>query len=130
MLHEGLRHHRDGHESEGIEDLETAAAAGWLEARYQLALLYARKGRRRGALRQQAIGHLERSSLENTSFGAHPQIDDGVKASLRLDDLRLPSCNGQGANAYAVSLSHRWWARWSVRGYDDKAFAGDLLTSP
>jgi hypothetical protein len=65
MLHEGLRHLRDGHESEGIEDLETASAAGWLEARYQLALLYARKGRRRGVLRQQAIGHLERSSLEN-----------------------------------------------------------------
>jgi signal transduction histidine kinase len=59
MLHEGLRHLRDGHESEGIEDLETASTSGWLEARYQLALLYARKGRRRGALRQQAIDHLE-----------------------------------------------------------------------
>lgn len=48
-----------GSEAEGTDDLEGAAAAGWLEARYQLALLYARQGRRRGALRQRAIEHLE-----------------------------------------------------------------------
>lgn len=50
---------RAGSEAEGIDDLEAAAAVGWLEARFQLALLYARQGRRRGALRQRAIDHLE-----------------------------------------------------------------------
>ena len=50
---------RAGSEAEGTDDLEAAAVAGWLEARFQLALLYARQGRRRGALRQRAIEHLE-----------------------------------------------------------------------
>ena len=55
----GMAQVQAGAEAEGIEDLEAAATAGWLEARFQLALLYARQGRRRGALRQQAIDHLE-----------------------------------------------------------------------
>ena len=58
LLFRGLKHLEQGHEAEGIEALEAAAAADWLEARFQLALFYARKGRRRGALRQQAIDHL------------------------------------------------------------------------
>ncbi len=59
LLHEGLRHLQEGHEAEGIEALESASKVGSLEARYQLALLYTRRGRRRGALRQQAIDHLQ-----------------------------------------------------------------------
>ncbi len=55
----GMAQVQAGAEAEGIEGLEAAATAGWLEARFQLALLYARQGRRRGALRQQAIDHLE-----------------------------------------------------------------------
>jgi signal transduction histidine kinase len=58
FLH-GMALVRAGSEAEGIDELEGAATAGWLEARFQLALLYARRGRRRGALRQRAIDHLE-----------------------------------------------------------------------
>jgi tetratricopeptide (TPR) repeat protein len=47
-----------GSEEEGVDDLEAAAAASWLEARFQMALLYARQGRRRGAPRQRSIEHL------------------------------------------------------------------------
>ena len=45
----GMAQVQAGAEAEGIEGLEAAATAGWLEARFQLALLYARQGRRRGA---------------------------------------------------------------------------------
>ena len=55
----GLAHLQAGHEADGIEDLEAAAQSDWLEARFQLALLYARQGRRRGALRERAIEHLQ-----------------------------------------------------------------------
>lgn len=48
-----------GSEAEGVEALEAAATAGWLESRFQLALLYARQGRRRGKLRTRAIEHLQ-----------------------------------------------------------------------
>ena len=55
----GMCHLREGEEADGVEDLETAARLGWLEARFQLAQHYARKGRRGGDLRRRAISHLE-----------------------------------------------------------------------
>lgn len=55
----GLARLQEGREAEGTDNLEAAAGAGWLEARFQLAQLYARQGRRRGALRQRAIDHLQ-----------------------------------------------------------------------
>ena len=55
----GMAHLEEGREAEGVEDLEGAARHGWLEARFQLAQHYARKGRRRGDLRGRAISHLQ-----------------------------------------------------------------------
>ena len=55
----GMCHLQEGRESEGVEDLEAAALQGWLEARFQLAQHYARKGRRGGEMRRRAISHLQ-----------------------------------------------------------------------
>lgn len=56
---DGMASIQAGDEAHGIEVLEAAARSGWSEASFQLALLYTRQGRRRGALRQRAIEHLE-----------------------------------------------------------------------
>ncbi len=48
-----------GQQQEAAEVFEEAAGAGHLEARFQLALLYIRQGRRQRELRQRAISHLE-----------------------------------------------------------------------
>ena len=55
----GMCHLQEGGEADGVEDLEAASRLGWLEARFQLAQHYARKGRRGGDLRRRAISHLE-----------------------------------------------------------------------
>lgn len=55
----GMCHLREGREADGVGDLEAAARQGWLEARFQLAQHYARKGRRGGDLRKMAISHLQ-----------------------------------------------------------------------
>mgnify|MGYP006410186049 CR=1 FL=1 len=77
LLFRGLQHLQEDHEAEGTEDLEAAAQAGWLEARYQLALLYARKGRRRGSLRQQAIDHLS-AIISASGPDAAPTLSAGL----------------------------------------------------
>lgn len=81
----GLARTRCGDEAAGIEDLEAAADAGWLEARFHLALLYARKGRRRGALRQRAIEHLEQ--VEAAGFDDATLAAGGDRVCFTLGGL-------------------------------------------
>ena len=50
---------KSGAVAEAIPELERGATAGHLEARYQLALQYAREGRRQRDKRQRAVAHLE-----------------------------------------------------------------------
>lgn len=59
MFLRGMSQVQSGNEADGVDSLEAAATAGWLESRFQLALLYARQGRRRGPLRQRALAHLQ-----------------------------------------------------------------------
>lgn len=81
----GMARVQEGDEAAGTEDLEAAATDGWLEARFQLALLYARQGRRRSPLRQRAIDHLEHlvdADAEDPSLAA-----GGDRVSFALGGL-------------------------------------------
>ena len=59
LLWRGLALVQSGAVADGTSDLERAAAAGHLEARYQVALQYVSEARTQRRLRERAVSHLE-----------------------------------------------------------------------
>ena len=83
LLWRGMALVQSGALADGTADLERAASAGHLEARYQVALQYAGQARTQRRLRRRAISHLEAIiSAHDTGLNASPNASEDARDTL------------------------------------------------
>jgi len=97
LLWRGMALVQSGAVADGTADLELAAAAGHLEAKYQVALQYGAQARTQRPLREKAIAHLEAIiEAHDSATGDDAPGDDTLAAGLDRVCFTLGGLYGEG----------------------------------
>ena len=97
LLWRGMALVQSGAVVDGTADLERAAAAGHLEARYQVAIQYGAQARTQHHLRERAISHLEAIiEAHDSATGDDALGDDTLTAGLDRVCFMLGGLYGEG----------------------------------